>query len=198
MVVNMFTEQVHSRSAQKADTHARITLAASQLFLSAGPSVTVRQVADAAGVSVGSVMGVADKDGLIVHTLDAMLADVGTHPSPTAADDAAAVTHVLRPFVEWFGEHADLARAYLAILVSGSHRSKVFDTLAEQLIGTITTILEHHPDAESKARLIHRAYLGELMIWAGSNVTDPKHTLAAIEASVRAAVGTERRHGTRR
>ncbi|MGA1828866.1 TetR/AcrR family transcriptional regulator [Microbacterium sp.] len=194
----MFTEQVQSRSQQKTNTHARITHAASRLFLSAGPSVTVRQVADAAGVSVGSVMGVADKDGLIVHTLDAVLAEVGAHPSRTAADDAAAVTQLLRPFVEWFSEHADLARAYLAILVSGRHRSEVFDTLAEQLIGTITAVLEHHPDAESRARLIHRAYLGELMIWAGSNVTDPEHTLAEIEASVRAAIGTERRHGTHR
>ena len=194
----MFTEQVQSRSAQKADTHARITLAASQLFLSAGLSVTVRQVADAAGVSVGSVMSVADKDGLIVHTLDAVLADVGARPSPTAGDETAAVIQLLRPFLEWFSEHADLARAYLAILVSGRHRSEVFDALAEQLIGTITTMLEHHPDAESKARLIHRAYLGELMIWAGSNVTGPEHTLAAIEASVRAAIGSERQHGTHR
>ena len=194
----MFTEQVQSRSAQKADTHARIMLAASQLFLSAGPSVTVRQVADAAEVSVGSVMGVADKDGLIVLTLDAVLAGVGAQSSPTAVDDATAVTQLLRPFIEWFSEHADLARAYLAILVSGRHRSEVFETLAEQLIEAITTILEHHPDAESKARLIHRAYLGELMIWAGSNVIEPAHALAEIESSVRAAIGTERRHGSHR
>ena len=194
----MFTERVQLRSAQKSNTHTRITFAASQLFLSAGPCVTVRQIADAAGMSVGSVMGVADKDELIVLTMDAVLADVGAHPSPTAVDDAAAVTQLLRPFVEWFSEHADLARAYLAILVSGRQRSDVFDTLAEQLVETITTMLARHPDAESKARLIHRAYLGELMVWAGSNVTNPAHTLAEIEVSVRAAIGTERRHGTHR
>ncbi|MGO3650115.1 TetR/AcrR family transcriptional regulator [Agrococcus casei] len=174
----------------KADTHSSVVQAATELFLRHGPDVTIRQIADRAGVSVGTVMGVADKDGLIVRVLDTVIADLPM-PAPSVSPDATtAVMQQLTPFVEWFSNHVDLARAYLAVLVSGRQSSQVFESLAQRLISSIAAVLGDEPEAKVTAHLIHRAYLGELMIWAGSGDTSPTPTLENLRRSVRTSIGS--------
>ncbi|WP_158014674.1 TetR/AcrR family transcriptional regulator, partial [Corynebacterium sp. HMSC059E07] len=67
----MFTEHVHpSRSAAKAGTDSKVLATAYELFLTQGYATTsIRTIASEAGVSVGTVMGVGDKQTLLIRTI---------------------------------------------------------------------------------------------------------------------------------
>ncbi|WP_293777821.1 TetR/AcrR family transcriptional regulator, partial [uncultured Corynebacterium sp.] len=66
----MFTEHVHtSRAATKSGTHSKVLATAYDLFLTQGYATTsIRTIASEAGVSVGTVMGVGDKQTLLIRT----------------------------------------------------------------------------------------------------------------------------------
>ncbi|WP_159501004.1 TetR/AcrR family transcriptional regulator [Microbacterium sp. 18062] len=167
---------------------------AERLFREQGyAATTVREIAEAASVSVGTVMSVADKRGLLVATMDRGLAS--TDESDDAGrddpdgDPVARVLAVLRPFVDLFADNPDVAREYGAVLFSGVHDSRVFEQLAVRLIERMAARLErqgYSPErARSVSRVIHRAYLGELFVWAGSGALDPGDPLRELEQTVR-------------
>ncbi len=73
----MSTEHVQSnlRSAQRQRTEERILTDAAALFLDRGyRGTTVRAIAESAGVSVGRVMAVGDKDALLIACYDRWIA----------------------------------------------------------------------------------------------------------------------------
>ncbi len=158
-------------------------------------ATTVRQVATRAAVSVGTVMGVADKDGLLVSVVDRRIAGIEPVDQQDGRDATTQISHLLGEFVRFCGAHPELARAYAAVLVGGRHRSSVFTDLTTTLVEQVSAVLTHagHPpaDAAAIARVVHRAYLGELFIWAGQGVTDPTRTLAELETTVRYLVTRE-------
>ncbi|GAA4842046.1 hypothetical protein GCM10023221_19970 [Luteimicrobium xylanilyticum] len=172
---------VPTRQEMRAETHARVVAAASRLFLERGyRATTVRDVAAAAGVSVGTVMTVGDKDALLVATFDALIGELqdAPRPAPDAGsrdarpDDVTdAVLAVVDPFLSLFATHLDLAREYGAILMSGRHPGGVFGDLVPGFLARIQAALEHSPDHPSDpaaaARTIYLAYLGSLFAWAG-------------------------------
>lgn len=188
----MFTEHVQSRVQRRQETHDKVTATAERLFIQQGfAATTIRQIAVEARVSTGTVMAVGDKNGLLVAIVDRWIAGglpgiglSGEHPHDTG-NPAEQILAIVCPFVELFAAHLELARAYAAVLVTGSHGSTVFDGLAAALQREIAAALEESgsgaAEAAAVASTFYFAYLGVLLAWAGDGTADPDFALAHLE-----------------
>lgn len=172
-----------ARDAARAATREKVLAAASALFRQHGfTSTTVREIASEAGVSVGSVMGVGEKNDLLVAIFDEAIARVhdGRSSRPESAYPSAApvdrIMDIVSPFVKIFAEHGELAREYAAVLTGGRHTSVVYQELAATLIHEISTVLAQSGfDAEEvpiAANTVYLAYIGALFVAAGVGMTD--------------------------
>jgi len=170
-VLNMFTEPVQSnRSRQREETRTRIVDAAQRLFMADGfQATTVRKIAGAAGVSVGSVMAVGDKDSLLLMAFDRWIGAVHEKRSTTVPgpvdDPVRRVGEVVQPFLDLFSSNAELAREYGAILARGAHQTEVFGNLAETLMGEFEEVARaagRGAGAPATARALYYGYLGLL------------------------------------
>ncbi|GAA3959759.1 TetR/AcrR family transcriptional regulator [Gordonia caeni] len=169
----MFTEQVQStRSAQRDRTRERVLDAAQRLFADRGfTATTVRRIASAAGVSVGTVMTVGDKDALLLAVYDRRIAAVHAAqeriPAPAAGRSAAdRIGDLIAPFLDMYDDDLPLAREYGAVLARGTHRTEVFGELGVALVGEFTQILREAGfagRAEAAARAVYFSYLGLLL-----------------------------------
>jgi AcrR family transcriptional regulator len=181
----------------KQATHRRVLEAAFRLFRQRGYAGTaVREIADEAHVSVGTVMKVGDKDALLVQVFDEMVEtvhldrmDLEIAAVPDGTDNCAdRLVAIVRPFVDLFTDNAALARAYAAILVSGRHCSRLFTVLADHLVQEFGTVLESGgctPSADTypKARALYAAYTGTLLTAAAQDLDDPKELLEQLHAT---------------
>ena len=150
-----------SRADSRAATRKKVVGEARVLFEQKGYArTTVRDIAASAGVSVGTVMSVGDKDGLLVEVFEDRIREsheeraVGAEDlqegsgspsgqvgqgsgSAPAVDGNAALEELLTavgPFIDLFAEHQEMARAYGAVLLVGRHASQVFGELQELLL----------------------------------------------------------------
>ena len=169
-----------SRSELRESTRRRVLAAADRLFQERGfDATTIRDIAEASGVSVGSVMASGDKNALLVQVFDSLIEDGHTRPAATEraaeagpADSCAGrILQLVQPFVTLFADRQDLSRTYAAIQVSGRQPSPLFTHLAALLIDEITTTLAQHactpPTAiDGTARAIYFAYIGTLFSWS--------------------------------
>lgn len=195
-MVNMFIERVHSRSTQRQQTRQKVVSVAEKLFREQGfAATTVRQIASAAEVSVGTVIAVGDKSTLLVRIYDGWITDFHQQRvvEPRAGRPVDAIIDHLRPIIGYFVQDAELSREYAAILVRGEVESIVFDSLARSLIADIETILraEEKRNASETARAIYFAYLGVLM--TASNGAIALETVPSeVRRAVVAVLGDER------
>jgi len=180
-----------SRAEQREDTHARVLSAASRQFYERGfTQTTIRDIAQAAGVSTGTVMLVGDKPALLVHAFDEQIARIHAErhdahlPTGIPAQGAAGqILGLLTPFLDLFTSRGDLARVYASILVEGRTDSTLFTDLAATLISEMAQVLRAglaESKAVSLARSIYLAYIGTLFTWPRSLDTDT----AALSASL--------------
>ena len=164
-----------TRSELRDSTHRRVLTAADHLFRQRGfDGTTIRDIAEASGVSVGSVMASGDKNALLVQVFDSLIED--GHARPAAEADppdscARRILQLVQPFVTLFAERQDLSRTYAAIQVSGRQSSPLFTQLAALLIDEIASTLAQHgctpPDAiDGTARAVYFAYIGTLFSWS--------------------------------
>lgn len=187
----MYSERVQSRSVQGRETGQKVMDVAERLFREQGfVTTTVRQIAEAGGVSVGTVVAVGDKSTLLVRIYERWIRDFHRQDVQDVAESSAdrpvdTVIDYLQPIIDYFVEDADLSREYLAILVWGQVESDVFDALAQALITDIETILRcaKKPNASAAARAMYFAYLGVLV--AASHGAIP---LSAVSTEVHRAV----------
>lgn len=171
-MVNMFNEQVQSRAEAKTATRERVLAAADRSFRERGfAGTTVRGIAADAGVSVGTVMGVGDKDALLVAIVDDWIAAVhaGRDRVPSArslsrAEAVSALLDTVEPFVTYFRSVPDLYREFAAVVARGKHLSRVFTELADELIADFAVVLRaaRHPRPDAAARTVYLAYIGVL------------------------------------
>jgi AcrR family transcriptional regulator len=174
--VNVFSEQVQSRAEKREATHWKVLASAERLFRDQGfGATTVRQIAADAGVSVGTVMSVGDKEALLIAIFDGWIEaihrerrDDAEAPVPMPAGDAVDVIMALfEPFLQYFTLDKGLSREYAAIIVRGQHETAIFRKLALSLKAEINRVLEGAgltgTDAGRGARAIYFAYLGILM-----------------------------------
>lgn len=168
----MFTERVQSRSAQRDATTSRVLASAERLFRAQGfDATTIRGIAAEAQVSPGTVMGVGDKDALLVAVFDTWIADVHrrrlAEGGPLASGNVVdAVAELFGPFVAYFEQDRALSRRYASVIVKGAHASPIFRDLATALVAEIADTLTRAglgDDAVRAARVIYFAYLGVIM-----------------------------------
>lgn len=200
--MNVFGEQVQStRAAQKRRTAARIVEAAARLFTEHGfQNTTVRQIAAEAGVSVGAVMAVGDKESLLSLVYDQAIADrIPAPPEPAKAGAAQPaveyLAHYFDPFLGLFAENDDLARAYFRTLARGRPENAALGALRTLTENNLTAAMVNAGMPEERARLgaqvMFAGYLGELMLLA-AGTTDHQQTavrLRTIAAFVAAQEG---------
>ncbi|MCM1012994.1 MULTISPECIES: TetR/AcrR family transcriptional regulator [unclassified Brevibacterium] len=190
----MPSERVHSnpphpqesaRSLQRRRTEDRIITAAADLFLAAGyRATTIRRVAEAAGVSVGRVMAVGDKDALLVACYDRWIGQLqdGTAEVPATiartGTTSAVQDHLLGiflPFLEFFAAHEDLSRDYAAALIRIHGRPQVFDGLARDLQAALrdnlVSIGISEDNARASAAALYDSYMGVIFRWAASDMS---------------------------
>lgn len=173
------------RSANAQLTRERILQTAHKLFITNGfTATTIRHIATEAGVSVGSVMAIGDKAGLLVVIFDNLIEAKHTSLSPAANQSITEqLISLMTPFVELFSTHMELGRTYASILLSGKHSSTIFTNLRERLIDEIENIVSppardtHRTSSSAQrhthARTIYYAYLGALFAWAAAVPSAP-------------------------
>lgn len=182
-----------TRAETKQLTRSRVIDAAEQLFHKEGfAGTTVRGIADAAEVSVGTVMSVGDKKALLVRVFDRIIeaehddrmadrpaprvAEVTDPAAPDACPDRLAA--LTAPFVSLFTRHDDLARVYASILVSGGHDSRLFADLAARLTEEFRTVITERGctsagEAAVKSGALYFAYVGLLFTASARRTADP-------------------------
>ncbi|MGV0807605.1 TetR/AcrR family transcriptional regulator [Mycolicibacterium setense] len=173
----MFNEHVQSRAEAKAGTTQRVLATADRLFREHGfAATTVRRIAAEAGVSVGTVMGVGDKDGLLIAIVDQWIAGVhaardrNQHVPPLTKEQAAErLIATVEPFVAYFQSDRELAREYAAVVARGRHKSRTFTELADELVADFENIFRAagHTDPGAAARTLYLAYIGVLRAASG-------------------------------
>lgn len=176
---------ITNRAKLKQQTQTRVIDAATTLFHELGfASTTIRDIAEKAGVSAGTVIGVGDKNALLVKVFDDLIAQVHTErgqisvASDNTADSCVArLERLVEPFISIFTTNLSLSRSYAAILVMGTHPSALFTELAGQLIGEFSTAITagnctDRKNAEAQSRALYSAYVGALFTWSASGFTD--------------------------
>lgn len=176
-----------TREQLRQATRRRVVDTAGRLFRERGfATTTIRDIAEASGVSVGTVMAAGDKNSLLVQVFDELITaehvrrgDADAIPEPGAGSSCVdRVMELVRPFVTLFTGRLDLARAYASILVSGDHESALFAGLAERLVEEIRETITRHgctpaEDAAAKAEAFYLAYVGALFTWSARSTADP-------------------------
>jgi AcrR family transcriptional regulator len=185
------------REQLKQATQLRVLKTASRLFQERGfAATTVRDIADAAGVSAGTVMTVGDKNALLVRVFDTMVADEharrarkGPQPAGDATDTCVKrLAGLVQPFVAMFTGSPELARSYASILVSGTHSSSLFTELAARLVDEFATAITEHQctsqtDASATATALYSAYVGTLFTWSALGSDDPPGLTRSLQTS---------------
>lgn len=177
----MFSEPVQSRAEAKAGTRARVLAAADALFRADGyAATTVRRIAAEAGVSVGTVMGVGDKDALLIAIIDDWIAAVHARREPSAVlprltpgEATARLMALVAPFVAYFNADGDLSREYAAVLARGKHRSRTFGDLGDELRADFEQVFAAAGSADpgAAARTLYFVYIGLLFATSGGAIT---------------------------
>ncbi|WKD62191.1 Transcriptional regulator, TetR family [Corynebacterium ciconiae DSM 44920] len=176
------------RREAKQATRLCVRNAARHLFHQRGfQRTTVRDIAQHAGVSVGSVMAAGDKEALLVEVFDELIDE---HQRALEADSPVVGTSCLdaacaavQPFVDLFHSHRELGQAYASILVSGRHSSAVFTDLATRLVAVFEAQLREYTEldaitAHHRAVALHAAYVGMVFMWSAAP-DDPPPSLTA-------------------
>ncbi|MCF8569587.1 TetR family transcriptional regulator [Gordonia sp. HY002] len=192
----MFSERVQSgRAGQRDQTRERVVECAQRLFAERGfAATTVRQIAAEAGVSVGTVMGVGDKDALLLAAFDGWIGavhnarDVPARVSP-GADPVTRIGDAVAPFLDLFDADMSLAREYGAVLARGGAATEVFGELAIALHYDFAAVFADAglgEDAPRAARAVYFAYLGLVMTSAvtGSDAASIRNELESVAAVI--------------
>jgi len=172
---------VPTRIEARAATRAKVLASSRRLFEERGfRATTIKDIAADAAVSVGTVMHVGDKSGLLVACFDERIEALhATSPRTSHAPvqsegvngGSEAILDILSPFIELFASSPDLARSYGAVLISGAHSSRVFSELREELINELQDVFAAATGcsmtaAKQRATTAYLVYLGALLEWA--------------------------------
>ena len=189
------------RERAKQDKQERIFASAWQLLSTQGyEATTIRQIADAAGVSVGTVMGygghTGDKGGLLRALFRRALAQRLAEPQPPAPGQSLStyLDGVFAPFWEFYREHPQLSQVFVRqVLYEQPAEERRAD--AEQvaaLTGHLAAQLAAHQragqlrsdaDPDLLAQLLFALYGAALQSWL-SGMTSYDDARSALRRSV--------------
>ncbi|SMG44745.1 TetR/AcrR family transcriptional regulator [Agreia pratensis] len=178
-----------SRAELRQATQERVLTAADSLFRERGfDATTIRDIAEASGVSVGSVMASGDKNALLVRVFDSLI-EKGHAQPPTVVGrgDSCAdgILNLVRPFVALFTSRQDLSRMYASIQASGKEPSPLFTRLAALLVEEIGATISAHGCTDpaaiaGTAQAIYFAYIGTLFSRSAQQTIDESELLASL------------------
>lgn len=181
-----------STRAQARDARRReVMRAAWKLFAENGfDRTTIRQIAERAGVSVGTVMNVGDKTTLLLDLMEAAIAERMTEP-PTHRDDAATTIWLrLEAYFDFFASVPRLAKAYgRALFTAAGPNHHALTTQAEAFTKILADdIIGHAPrvsaaDAAQAAHAIFAGYILAVATW-GSDAAPLDVVTAALRDQV--------------
>ncbi|SMQ74890.1 TetR/AcrR family transcriptional regulator [Agreia sp. VKM Ac-1783] len=181
-----------TRTELREATRERVLAAADRLFRERGfDAATIRDIAEASGVSVGSVMATGDKNALLVQIFDGLIEAGHERSTSDAGDDTSCAQHIVnlvRPFVSLFASRQDLSRTYASIQVSGREPSPLFSRLAKLLVDEITSTITRHGcttlgAVAPTAQAIYFAYLGTLFSWSARTTIDEGELTDSLHAT---------------
>lgn len=180
-----------TRAEGREATRGRVIAAADRLFQERGfDTTTIRDIAEASGVSVGSVMAAGDKDDLLVQVFDALIAQGHVRPPAISRAESCGdrILILVGPFVALFTSRPDLSRVYASIQASGRKSSPLFTSLAALLIDEIGSTLAEHGCTPSEevtptAQAIYFAYIGTLFSWTAHEVIDEGELTDSLRAT---------------
>jgi AcrR family transcriptional regulator len=181
-----------SRAELRQATHERVVAAADRLFRERGfDATTIRDIAEASRVSVGSVMASGDKNALLVQVFDSLIEQGHAQP-PTVVSRggscADGILNLVRPFVALFTSRQDLARIYASIQVAGKEPSPLFTRLAALLVEEIGAIVTAHGCTDpaaivGTAQAIYYSYIGTLFSRSAQQTIDETELLASLHVT---------------
>lgn len=177
-----------SRDKKREETHARVIAAADDLMCTKGfAATTIRDIALEAGVSVGTVMAVGDKNTLLVQVFEHYIRMIHAGRTPVrSADPVAELLSLVAPFVELFISRIDLARTYGGIIVMGGGGTELFGVISEQLISEFQVVLAGN---RAQALACYHAYVGIVLTLSTKKVETVAELMAEIEADFRTITG---------
>lgn len=209
-MMNMFSECVYkgkrvrlatTRDGLRQATQKRVIAATDRLFSERGfDATTIRDIAGASDVSVGTVMAVGDKNALLVQVFDALIEEWHVLRGEPVAEVTGAcseqIVGLVKPFVILFTSRQDLARVYASILVSGNSPSTLFTRLASLLVDEIRSVITRHgcvqhEAAGATAEAIYFAYIGTLFSWSAREVADEAELSESLRATFAAICNCE-------
>lgn len=186
--MNTFTQKPGPRAEQKQKTRAALLASARALFVERGfERTTIRDVADRAGVAVGTVfVHFPDKPALLVATLDEQLEATLTRAFATLPETSARAQlgHVVGALYRMYAKSPVLARVLVkeSLFLEGPGREASAARLAE-FARALTAILsrpgELGPglDPNVAASAVLAAYLACLVEGLSGPKLDPKRQL---------------------
>lgn len=207
--MNLFSERGEvvslTREELRQATQVRVLNEAGQLFQQRGfAATTIRDVAEASGVSVGTVMATGDKNSLLVQVFDAFIGAEhmwrdGAAMRPHSGELVGCAERILglvQPFLALFTTRPDLARTYASILVSGQHTSILLTDLAARLVDEIQAVIEDEggEDVEAvsaTATAVYFAYVGILFTWAARADAEPSELSDTLRSAFTAICPTK-------
>ncbi|PPJ15685.1 TetR family transcriptional regulator [Nocardia nova] len=127
--------------ADAARNHARILRAANELFARRGLEVTLDDVAEAAGVGVGTVYRrFANKQELIAAVFDQSVAEMAEATDAAHADPDT--WRGLSRLFEWYCEHMALDRGFGELMLEIPDVSERFATLRERITPMVLRLID--------------------------------------------------------
>jgi len=180
-----------TRAEARAATRHAVAQAAWSLFAEQGyDPTTVRQIAQRAGVSVGTVINAGGTAGLLLDLVESAIADRMSVASTATSDPAAAIWRRFAPYFDYFASMPELARAYGRLLftdASRNHRALTTqaDAFVDLIAGDITSgidgVAPH--DARHAADAVFACYLRALATW-GSGAVDVSEAVTTFRAEL--------------
>ena len=166
-----------SRSSGRQDRRDAVHRAAGELFRLRGfEATTVRQIAERAGVSTGTVMSFGDKAALLLGVITDAIDDLMPRSVGTGEPAATLVWRCFEPYFAFYGANPELSRPYATILLGSNDRdfpalgsqAATFNAfLARQIRAASTDVAE--AEAEATATALFAVYIFALVLWVSGS-----------------------------
>ncbi len=180
-----------SRSAGRQLRLDAVHRAAAELFGSQGyEATTIRQIAERAGVSSGTVMNAGDKATLLLNVITAEIDDLMPRTTGFGGPPAEAVWLCFEPYFAFYNANPELSRPFAGLLMSspdrdieamGRQAADFIALLAQQIRAAYPEVDDH--SAAATAEALFAVYIFVLVQWA-SGKADLERAIAALRRQI--------------
>ena len=180
-----------NRSAGRQHRLDAVHRAADGLFRRQGyEATTVRQIAERAGVSTGTVMSFGDKAALLLGVITDAIEDLMPTSIGTGEPAATLVWRCFEPYFAFYEANPELSRPYATLLLGSVDRdfpalgaqAATFNAFVARQIRAASVGVDA-ADAEATATALFAVYIFALVLWA-SGTADLERATALLRAQI--------------